>query len=506
MRHLLALPLFLLLSGIAFVAMFLPAVVALQIQDFHDARSFFYSGLIGIVLTSLVAIALSGRNRRTTVLQQLLGLLASFAFLPLFLAVPFFEAVRSTTFLNAYVEMTSALTTTGATLFEPARLSMAEHLWRAEVGWLGGLLMWISAAAILAPLNLGGFEVTAGSALGRSEGLVTLAAQRDRIDPARRLFRTALALIPIYAGLTVMVGLMLTIAGDPPLVAVSHAMSVMSTSGISPIGGTQFAPSGVFGELILFCFMFFALSRLTFSGDTVSKTQAGLRQDPEFRMGVALVIVVPLLLFLRHWLASFEVGEEQNFWAGLRSLWGSAFTVLSFLSTTGFESVNWGRAQAWSGLGTPGIILMGLAVIGGGVATTAGGVKLLRFFGLYLNGRREIEKMIHPSSVAQAGKYTRRIRREGAFIAWVFFMMFAITIAAFTVLLSATGVDFEHSVLLSVASLANTGPLVTAAAETAINLNALDAAPKLLMAAAMVLGRLELLAIVVLLTPDLWRN
>ena len=64
------------------------------------------------------------------------------------LAVPFYEAVRTTSFLNSYFEMVSALTTTGATLFAPERLPPSVHLWRAQVGWMGGMLMWIAASAI----------------------------------------------------------------------------------------------------------------------------------------------------------------------------------------------------------------------------------------------------------------------------------------------------------------------------------------------------------------------
>ena len=69
--------------------------------------------------------------------------------LPLLLAVPFYEAVQTTSFLNSYFEMVSAFTTTGAPLFEPGRLSGTMHLWRAQVGWLGGLFVWITAAAVL---------------------------------------------------------------------------------------------------------------------------------------------------------------------------------------------------------------------------------------------------------------------------------------------------------------------------------------------------------------------
>ena len=96
-----------------------------------------------------------------------------------------------------------------------------------------------------------------------------------------------------------------------------------------------------------------------------------------------------------------------------RALWGGLFTVLSFLTTTGFESEQWLAASDWSRLESPGLILMGLALLGGGVATTAGGVKLLRVYALMRHGERELDRLVHPSSVGGSGQTARRIRRQG---------------------------------------------------------------------------------------------
>jgi len=181
------------------------------------------------------------------------------------------------------------------------------------------------------------------------------------------------------------------------------------------------------------------------------------------------------------------------------------FTVLSFLSTTGFESAAWEEARDWSGLGTPGLILMGLAVVGGGVATTAGGVKLLRVYALYLSGRREMEKLVHPSSISGVGQVSRRIRREGAFIAWIFFMLFAMSLALITVVFAALGQDFESATVLAIAALSTTGPLTQVAAEAPIDLLEIGTPAKLVFSAAMVVGRLETLAIIALFSPGLWR-
>ncbi|MEX0282380.1 MAG: potassium transporter TrkG, partial [Arenibacterium sp.] len=284
-----------------------------------------------------------------------------------------------------------------------------------------------------------------------------------------------------------------------------HAMSIMATSGISPVGGLSGAQSGLLGEYILFLFMFFALSRLTFSTDTVARGFARLDRDPEFRIGLLIVFALPILLFLRHWVGTLEEGDTDTLQEAFRAFWGALFTVLSFLSTTGFESAEWDMAQSWSDLDSAGLILMGLALIGGGVATTAGGVKLLRVFALYLNGLHEMQRLVHPSAVIVELKKNQRIRKDGAFVAWIFFMLFALSLALITVILAATGVSFDQALVLSIASLSTTGPLIEAAAEHPIVLIELSTLAKSVLCAAMVLGRLETLAIIALFTPDLWR-
>lgn len=497
-------PLFLVLTGIAALSMYVPASHALAVGAHSEARAFFYSGTLGFFAVTLISIALSTRpRRRRGGLGDLLALFAAFIALPLFLAVPFHDALRNTSYLNAYFEMVSSLTTTGASLFEPDRLSESLHLWRALVGWLGGLLMWIAAAAILAPLNLGGFEVTSAAEPGQGD---TPVDRFDRLDATRRLIRSARQLAPTYAMLTAVLWFCLVIAGDTPLVGLTHAMSTMATSSISPIGGVQNGASGMAGEALIFLFLLFALSRLTFSADTVTTARTSLYQDPEFRLGLMLIAGVPMVLFLRHWWAAYDVADVENFGAALRALWGGVFTVLSFLSTTGFESAAWDDARGWSGLGTPGMILLGLSLIGGGVATTAGGVKLLRVYALYLNGLREMQRLAHPHSVGRATGNSRRMRRKGAFVAWIFFMLFALSLTFFSALLALEGVDFEQAIVLSIAALSTTGPLVQAATETPVALVEMGVTGKLTLCAAMVLGRLETLAIIALANPVLWRD
>ena len=498
------LPLFLQFVVVMAVSMLVPALYGLALEHHTVARNFFYACILLLIGVALIGIAMSDRTRAPSDLDHLLSLFGAFTILPAMIAVPFAESLPDTGYFNAYFEMVSSLTTTGATLFDaPERLSPALHLWRAQVAWLGGLLMWVAAAAVLSPLNLGGFEVTARADKVTLEGLP---AQMAMATPRKRWQKAVLQMTPIYAGLTLILWVLLMMSGDASIVGLTHAMSTMSTSGISAVGGVPSSGSGLAGELCIFLFFVFALSRLTFWSQTGSVGRQNLPSDPEFRLAIILAFGIPILLFLRHWVGAYEVEEQENLFAGLRALWGALFTVMSFLTTTGFESSDWAAARGWSGLGTPGLILMGVAVIGGGVATTAGGVKLLRVFALYLNGLREMEKLVHPSSVSGSGNQSRWIRRKGAVIAWVFFMLFAMSLAGVSMILAVLGVDFEQALVLSIAALSTTGPLVQTAADHPVELIALAPSIKAVLCGAMVLGRLEALAVIALISPELWRN
>jgi trk system potassium uptake protein TrkH len=144
--------------------------------------------------------------------------------------------------------------------------------------------------------------------------------------------------------------------------------------------------------------------------------------------------------------------------------------------------------------------------MGGGVATTAGGLKLLRVYALYKHGVREMGKLIHPNSVGGAGRLGRRIRREGAYIAWIFFMLFILSLAAVMLALSATGLGFEQALILAIAALSTTGPLAAVAGEAPIAYITLSDPAKLILAAAMIVGRIETLVLIALLNPAFWRS
>ena len=119
---------------------------------------------------------------------------------------------------------------------------------------------------------------------------------------------------------------------------------------------------------------------------------------------------------------------------------------------------------------------------------------------------REMEKLVQPSSIGGAGQTARRFRRQGAYVAWVFFMLFAISIAVVTLALTfATGLDLEEAIIVTIATLSTTGPLTEVAGDMSVNLAQLNDAAKAIISASMILGRLETLVIIALLNPEFWR-
>lgn len=498
-------PLIVVLMGIGCGAMLLPAIHAAVLGDDELARTFLFSALFLGAIVAMIGIAMANRRPRNLARAQLAALTGAYVALPILFAIPFHQAVGNTSFYNAWWEMVSCFTTTGATLYGgPDRLAGTLHLWRALVGWMGGLLILVGAAALLSPLDLGGAEVISGRVPGRG---VHGTRQVTRLaEPMERLTRLALLVFPVYVAFTLALWVLLVLSGIERLQALCIALSVLASSSVVPGVGLPEAGGGFMAELAVFAFLSLSMSRRSFPGRMLVDRQQPLHEDPEFRVALMLLVVVPGLLFLRHWFGAVEARDVGDIGAALSALWGAVFTTLSFLSTTGFESAAWDASRAWSGMTTPGLILVGLAMVGGGIATTAGGLKLLRVYALFRQGEAELERIIHPHGIAGGGASERRLRGEGAYAAWIFFMLYALTLALAIGLLTLAGTRFADALVLAVAALSTTGPLATHAADAPIVYADLSMTVKSVLAVLMVMGRLEVLAILALLAPSVWRQ
>ncbi len=494
-----ALPLFVYLLLTTTLLMFVPAGYALLIGDFEAARVFTFSGAVLFTITLITALAMLNRKPKSSGRLHLITLLMAYLFLPLVCALPFSNLVPGISISQAYFEMMSSFTTTGASLFDKGSdLSRPLHLWRSVVAWFGGFVIVTAAISIMEPLSLGGFEVRAG-------GSATPSGQAGKaIGPSDRIIRSVRRIGPLYVMTTAVLTIALVILGDDGFVALCHAMAIISTSGVSPVGGLEQGTSGLLGEMVILLFLLLAVSHRFFNWQKRISTES-IFKDPEVKIALVIAVVFSTVLFLFHFVGLAADDTSFTPWRAFNAWWGGLFTSISFLTTTGFVSDQWGLAKAWANLSSTGLILLSLTVLGGGIATTAGGIKLLRVYVLLKHGERELARLVHPHSIAGAGADARYIRREGAYVTWMFVMLFILSIAGISLALSLCGLGFESAFVLTIAALSNTGPLSVVFGGEIESYSQLSDNARMYLDIAMIIGRMEILAVIALLNATLWR-
>ena len=487
------LPLAISIPTLFILMLMIPSVHGFISGDSHKGRSFFYAVLLGLFGLTFLRFSLQGTVFPMHRHAQLWSLIAFFLGFPLLLAIPLYEVSAAGQFIDAYLDIVSTVTTTGLPVFAPGSLSETLVIWRVTLGWASGFLIWVFAWSIFAPLNLGGFEHL--GARGEAMTQTQNARQTTGRLPAEKFWSEAVRLGPVYLWITLAAALALLIVSGDPSYALLRAMATIATFGIEI--PEHSGAGGLGGEVILALVMLFALSRSTFSTVFARARKWRVTEDPELRVAAGLVLVATLVL----------IGQGARYVEGLGAhlelVWGAFFTSLSYLTTTGLASDS--LPVGLVNLDPVEIILVALAMIGGGVATTAGGIKLLRVFILTGHSRAEVNRLIAPSQVMSGQIESRSHDHHSAMLACVFLVLFILVMGAITLALTVAGSPVKDSLYLTLATVTNTGPLLPTDSGAETLVMSLPTQAKMILAAAMVLGRLEVLALLALLNPDIYR-
>ena len=494
------LPLLFQIFGLACGLMLVIAAYSLFANLFREARIFFYIGLTGILVLSLVILGTSNRDLKETGVSQLFSLILCFFFLPIFLAFPTWVIFPSINWVDAYLDMVGAFTTTGFPVFEKEVLSKPIHLWRALVAWFGGGLIWIAAFVILLPVNLGGLEIFSNRKNSPNSNRKLTLNERSTT-----LVRVSQKLIPIYFGLTVVLWGCLTSFGTDSYTSLIRALSIVSTSGISGPEKFELDGAGFLGELVIIVFLFMALSNNIIKFFHYQLSLRGILSDAEIRLGLSIIIAVTVIFTLKQVsLDDFYTGLRGSFGSVIELIWGNFFTVFSFITTNGYFSSFWDVSISSADLSYATIILVGLCLFGGGVATTAGGIKLLRISILFTAFSNETQKLLHPSSVEVKSNHMKNVEIS-VFMAWIFFMLFMVSLATLTIFLAIFELRFEEALLFAVACLTTTGPIIEIVDLENFLISDLSIFSKIALIIGMVLGRLEILVVLSLMSFGLNR-
>ena len=283
-------------------------------------------------------------------------------------------------------------------------------------------------------------------------------------------------------------------------------MSTISTSGVSADGQLAMPGSTVGAEILIALFLILAVTGAFFATATSSSLVRMTLKNSEFWL--ALVIVGLACLFVLFHQASVLPDSVSGFQAAakfIEALLGTVFTVFSFITTTGFQSGFWMEPAGGPRENYVGIGLTFLALIGGGVISTAGGTKLLRILALAELGTTEIKKMLHPSSTGPTSGFSG-LRKEELIACGALFMLFVLSTVSVMVSLAIAGEEFEPALVIAVSMVSSTGPLADTVLGNEFSFEEFNGGIKLALAGAMIIGRLELVALIAILSSALRRT
>ncbi|MGF1693633.1 TrkH family potassium uptake protein [Photobacterium kagoshimensis] len=398
-----------------------------------------------------------------------------------FAALPF-VFINHISFTDAYFETMSGITTTGSTVLSGLDdMAPSILLWRSTLQWLGGVGFIVMGVAILPMLNVGGMRLFQTESSDWS----------DKSSP--RTKSVAKNIVNVYLILTglCVVGYML--AGMNTFDAINHAFTTLSTGGYSTSDGSMNHFSNA-AHWVAIIFMFAGgLPFLLFVQMLRKKSATALFNDAQVRGFTLLVLTTGLLVAL--WL-TFD--KDYAFIDAFRV---SLFNIISVVTTTGFgldDFTNWGPF--------PAIVFAFIMLVGGCSGSTAGGIKIFRFQVAFALLRKQMMQLIHPSGVF-IQRYNGRPVTDGIVRSVVAFALtFIITIVVVAAILGMLGLDPVTSVTGAVTAVANVGPGMGNIIGPTGNFATLPDAAKWVLSLGMLMGRLEILTVLVVFFPAFWRD
>jgi trk system potassium uptake protein TrkH len=408
-------------------------------------------------------------------------LLAASAALPLLFTLP------GLTFTRAFFETMSGLTTTGSTVLEGLdSLAPSINFWRHSLIWLGGLAVIVVAVGVMPLLGVGGMQLSKAEAPGP--------VKDERLAP--RITETARSLWVVYALLTLSGILALRLCGMTWLDAICHAFSAVALGGFSTHDASigYFHSAGI--EFVLIVLML--ISALNFARHFAALRRLSLkpyRHDPEAR--TAAILIAASVVFVAGLLTWHEV--YPTFGTALRY---AAFNVVSLATTTGWVTVGPTGFTTWPVFAP--IWMLFLSGIACNTGSTGGGIKMFRTLVLARQAGRELKLLVHPSAVAPVRVGGRPVTDRAADAVLAFIFLYFMTVSLLTFAMLLTGMGFDSSFRVVVASINNTA--FGLPGRTAWNLHSLTALQTWICTAAMLLGRLEIFSVIVLFTRTYWRK
>ena len=460
------------------IFMLVPIIVQLIYSQFDS--SFFGASIVTIVFGTLFFLSNLDHEKKLNLQQAFLLTALSWLSIAIFGSLPFVFSNLNFSFTNAFFESMSGITTTGSTIISNLEdMPKGILLWRAILQWLGGIGIIVMAITLMPIMNVGGMQLFKISNNDSSEKILPKSKE------------IALRLIYIYSGLTALCAITYNIFGMGIFDSITHSMTTIATGGFSNYNQSigYFNSIAIETSAIIFIILgslpfivyikFLNGNRSIFTSDTQIKTF----------LKVIFISIIILSIYL-------SINNSSSF--NIRSVF---FNVISILTGTGYVNAQF---DSWGSF--PLVLFLGLMFIGGCAGSTTCGIKIFRFQILYSFITNQLKKIIYPKGIFVL-KYDQN-QIDNKFIASIisFIYMYLVIFFLLSALLSLTGLDFITAISGAATSISNVGPGLGSIIGPNGNFSTLPDVSKWILTIGMILGRLELFAILVLFLPSFWRN
>jgi len=460
------------------VSMFIP-IIAQFIYSEIDS-SFFGSSIVTIIFGTLFFLSNLDHEKKLNLQQAFLLTALSWLSIAIFGSLPFVFSTIELSITDAFFESMSGITTTGSTII--SNLENAPKgilLWRAILQWLGGIGIIVMAITLMPIMNVGGMQLFKISSNDSSEKILPKSKE------------IALRLIYIYLALTTICAIIYWLCGMGLFDSLTHSMTTIATGGFSNYNESI----GYFNSLSIeiSSMIFIILGSLPFI--TYIKFISGNKKIflSDIQIKTFLKIIIASFIILSVYLL---IKGENNL-----SLSSVLFNTISILSGTGYVNAEF---DGWGSF--PLTIFLALMFIGGCAGSTTCGIKIFRLQVLYEFITNQLKKIIYPKGIFII-KYDQN-SLDDKFIASIisFIYFYFVIFFVLAALLSLTGLDFITSISGAATSISNVGPGLGPIIGPNGDFSSLPDISKWILTIGMILGRLELFAILVLFLPSFWRN
>jgi len=462
------------------ISMVIPIITQIVYSEIDS--SFIGASIISIIFGILFFLSNLNHEKKLNLQQAFLLTALSWLSIAIFGSLPFIFSSLELSVTDSFFESMSGITTTGSTIIsnlETAPRSIL--LWRAMLQWLGGIGIIVMAITLMPIMNVGGMQLFKISSNDSSEKILPKSKE------------VALRLIYVYLALTTLCALTYKVFGMNTFDSVTHSMTTIATGGFSNYNESI----GYFNSLSIeiSSMVFIILGSLPFIAyiKFLNGNKKIFFSDVQIKSFIKIIIFSIILLLF------YSLFNNKDFsQINIRVIF---FNVISILTGTGYVT---GEFDGWGNF--PLIFFLALMFIGGCAGSTTCGIKIFRIQILYLFVVTQLKKVIYPNGIflIKYDKNTVDDKFMASIISFIF--LYLVIFFLLTAFLSLSGLDFITSISGAATSISNVGPGLGSIIGPNGNFASLPETSKWILSLGMILGRLELFAILVLFLPSFWRN